>query len=90
MTFCFYEVLFRARELDRIGIARQYLRQAKDRGLVRQVGRGLYVADGSRVTEHHTLVQGEFVMPVAAGILKGNSEKKVWQPGGPSKKGRKL
>jgi hypothetical protein len=65
-------------------------RQAKDRGLVRQVGRGLYLADGSRVTEHHTLVEGEFVMPVAAGILKGNSEKKVWQPGGPWKKGRKL
>src|SRR4029077_9857937 len=47
--------VFRPRELDRLGIARQYLRQAKDRGLVRQVGRGLYVADGSRVTEHHTL-----------------------------------
>jgi len=31
----------------------------------------------------------EFVMPVVDGILKGNSEKKVWQPGGPWKKGRK-
>ena len=49
--------VFRPRELDRLGIARQYLRQAKDRGLVRQVGRGLYVADGSRVDEHHTLVE---------------------------------
>jgi hypothetical protein len=29
-------------------------------------------------------------MPVVDGILKGNSEKKVWQPGGPWKKGRKL
>ena len=32
----------------------------------------------------------EFVMPVVDGILKENSEKKVWQPGGPWKKGRKL
>ena len=31
----------------------------------------------------------EFVMPVVDGILKGNSEKKVWQPGGPWRKGRK-
>jgi hypothetical protein len=30
----------------------------------------------------------EFVMPVVDGILKGNSERKVWQPGGPWKKGR--
>jgi len=32
----------------------------------------------------------EFVMPVVDGISKGNSEKEVWQPGGPWKKGRKL
>src|SRR5215813_12736859 len=49
--------VFRPRELDRVGIAREYLRQAKDRGLVRQVGRGLYVAEGGRVTEHHTLAE---------------------------------
>src|SRR5438132_11547911 len=55
--------VFRPRELDRVGIARQYLREAKDRGLVRQEGRGLYVADGSRVTEHHTLVVGAKRVP---------------------------
>src|SRR6202162_1124316 len=55
--------VFRPRELDRLGIARQYLRQAKDHGLVRQVGRGLYVADGSRVTEHHTLVEASKRVP---------------------------
>src|SRR5258705_11455582 len=55
--------VFRPRELDRLGIARQYLRQAKDLGLVRQVGRGLYVADGSRVTEHHTLVEAAKRVP---------------------------
>ena len=55
--------VFRPRELDPLGIARQYLRQAKDRGLVRQVGRGLYVADANRVTEHHTLVEAAKRVP---------------------------
>jgi predicted transcriptional regulator of viral defense system len=55
--------VFRPRELDRVGIPRQYLRQAKDRGLVRRVGRGLYVAEGSRVTEYHTLVEAAKRVP---------------------------
>ena len=55
--------VFRPRELDRVAIPREYLRQAKDRGLVRQVGRGLYVADGRRVTEHHTLVEAAKRVP---------------------------
>src|SRR5215469_9293057 len=55
--------VFRPRELDQVGIPRQYLRQAKDRGLVRRVGRGLYVAEGSRVTEHHTLVEAAQRVP---------------------------
>jgi len=55
--------VFRPRELHAVGIPREYLRQAKDRGLVRQVGRGLYVADGPRVTEHHTLVEATIRVP---------------------------
>jgi len=55
--------VFRPRELDQVAIPREYLRQAKDRGLVRQVGRGLYVADGSPVTEHHTLVEAAKRVP---------------------------
>src|SRR3984885_126241 len=55
--------VFRPRELDRVAIPREYLRQAKDRELVRQVGRGLYVADGSRGTEHHTLVEAAKRVP---------------------------
>src|SRR5579863_714694 len=55
--------VFRPRDLDGVGIPREYLRQAKDRGLVRQVGRGLYVAHGSRVTEHHTLVEASKRVP---------------------------
>jgi predicted transcriptional regulator of viral defense system len=59
--------VFQPRELDRVGIPRQYLRQAKDRGLVRQVRRGLYLAEGSRATEHHTLV--EAVKRVPHGVI---------------------
>lgn len=55
--------VFRPRELDVVGIPREYLRQAKDRGLVRQVARGLYVAEGSRVTEYHTLVEAAKRVP---------------------------
>jgi len=55
--------VFRPRELDQVGIPRQYLRLAKDSGLVRQVGRGLYVAEGSRVSEHHTLVEATKRVP---------------------------
>jgi predicted transcriptional regulator of viral defense system len=55
--------VFRSRDLDRDGIPREYLRQAKDRGLVRQVGRGLYVAAGSRATEHHTLAEAAKRIP---------------------------
>jgi predicted transcriptional regulator of viral defense system len=35
----------------------------KFRGLVRRVGRGLYVAQGNRVTEHHTLVEAAKRVP---------------------------
>jgi predicted transcriptional regulator of viral defense system len=55
--------VFRPRELDQVGIPRQYLRLARDSGLVRQIGRGLYVAEGSRVTEYHTLVEAAKRVP---------------------------
>jgi predicted transcriptional regulator of viral defense system len=55
--------IFRPRDLDRFGIPREYLRQAKDRGLVRQVGRGLYIAEGSTATEYHTLAEAAKRVP---------------------------
>ena len=55
--------VFRPRDLDHHGIPRQYLQQAKERGLVRRVGRGLYVAEGGRVTEHHTLAEAAKRVP---------------------------
>jgi predicted transcriptional regulator of viral defense system len=55
--------VFRPRDLDHDGIPRQYLQQAKERGLVRRVGRGLYIAEGGRVTEHHTLAEAAKRVP---------------------------
>ena len=55
--------VFRPRDLDHGGIPREYLRQAKEQGLVRQVGRGLYVAEGDRATQHHTLAEAAKRVP---------------------------
>lgn len=45
--------IFRSRDLG--GIPRQYLRLAEEQGKVTRVARGLYVATGVDVTEHHDL-----------------------------------
>ncbi len=55
--------VFRSRDLDDGGIPRQYLRRAKERGLVKQIGRGLYVADDTAATEHHSLAQAAKRVP---------------------------
>jgi len=47
--------VLRPRDLDPHGIPRQYLRILLDRGLVKRIGRGLYMASDAEVTEHHTL-----------------------------------
>ena len=49
--------ILRPRDLDSHGIPRQYLRILCDRGLVRRVGRGLYVALDADLTEHHGLAR---------------------------------
>ena len=54
--------VFRPRELGQ-GIARYYLRLAEDGGLVKRVGRGLYVAADSPATEHHSLAQAAKRVP---------------------------
>jgi predicted transcriptional regulator of viral defense system len=55
--------VFRSRDLEKDGIPRQYLRQAKDRGLVRRIGRGLYVAADSPATQHHSLAEAAKRVP---------------------------
>ena len=47
----------RPRDLRAHGIPRQYLYRLCDRGLVRRIGRGLYVVPGADATEHHTLAE---------------------------------
>jgi len=47
--------VLRPRDLDAYGIPRQYLRILRDRGLVRRVARGLYVASDVDFTEHYSL-----------------------------------
>lgn len=48
---------FRPRDLDQHGIAREYLRLAQERGLLRRVGWGLYVAADADLTEHHSFAE---------------------------------
>ena len=49
--------ILRPRDLQKHGIPRQYLRILHNRGLVRRVGRGLYVAHDAPLTEHHSLAE---------------------------------
>lgn len=55
--------ILRPRDLQSHGIPRLYLRMAADKGLVMRVGRGLYVARGSRPTQHHSLAQASKRVP---------------------------
>ena len=47
--------VMRPRDLDRHGIARQYLRLLLERDLVSRIGRGLYVAADAPMAEHYSL-----------------------------------
>jgi predicted transcriptional regulator of viral defense system len=47
--------VLRPRDLDAHKIPRQYLRLAREEGLIKRVGRGLYVAASAQATTHHSL-----------------------------------
>ncbi|MFC1806268.1 type IV toxin-antitoxin system AbiEi family antitoxin domain-containing protein [Planctomycetota bacterium] len=49
--------VLRPRDVEAHGIPRQYLYLLHKRGLVRRVGRGLYVLPDEEPTEHHTLAE---------------------------------
>ena len=53
----------RARDLDKAGIPRAYLRRLRERGLLEQVDRGLYRRVDAPVTELHTLAEVAKRMP---------------------------
>jgi predicted transcriptional regulator of viral defense system len=47
----------RARDLNKHGIARSYLRQLVERGVLEQAGRGLYTLANADVSEYQTLIE---------------------------------
>ncbi len=49
--------VLRPRDLEPYGIPRTYLSRLCASGKLRRIGRGLYVEQGSRTTEHHSLVE---------------------------------
>jgi len=49
--------VIRASDVTRFGIPSIYLKRLCDKGRLQRVSRGVYVAEGSDVTEHHHLVQ---------------------------------
>jgi predicted transcriptional regulator of viral defense system len=49
--------MVRPRDLQKHGIARESLRRLRDRGLLVQSGRGLYLPADATVTEHHSLAE---------------------------------
>jgi predicted transcriptional regulator of viral defense system len=61
--------VLRPRDLDTRHIARQYLHLLHVRGLVNRVGRGLYVAAGADLTEHHSLAEASKRVPYSVVCL---------------------
>src|SRR2546429_9235712 len=55
--------ILRPRDLQSHGIPRLYLRMAADEGSIMRVGRGLYIVQGTRPTEHHSLAQASKRVP---------------------------
>ncbi len=47
--------ILRPRDLDNLGIPRTYLQRLRRRGLLAQLGRGLYALPKAKVTENHSL-----------------------------------
>jgi predicted transcriptional regulator of viral defense system len=59
--------VLRARDLDEIGIPRNYLLRLVQRGTLERVGRGLYAAPNANITEHQSLL--EAALRVSNGVI---------------------
>jgi predicted transcriptional regulator of viral defense system len=57
------ETVFRARDAVARGVSRTALSRLTEAGALERVGRGLYVAAGAKVTEHHTLAEAAKRVP---------------------------
>lgn len=57
--------VIRPRDLDKIGVPRNYLIRLVQRGQLHKIGRGLYSADEPAVSEHASLVEVSHKIPKA-------------------------
>src|ERR1700730_7576025 len=55
--------VLRARDLDEIGIPRNYLLRLIQRGTLERVGRGLYAVPNAEITEHQSLLETALRVP---------------------------
>ena len=55
--------VLRARDLDEIGIPRNYLLRLVQRGTLERVGRGLYAVPNAEITEHQSLLEAALRVP---------------------------
>ena len=51
------QAVIRPRDLDKYEIPRTYLRRLTDRGVLKRVGRGLYMLADTDVSQHHSLAE---------------------------------
>jgi predicted transcriptional regulator of viral defense system len=57
LELAYREGVLRTRDLASVGIARSALQELTERGLLHNVGRGLYLPAGARVGEHQTFIE---------------------------------
>lgn len=55
--------MLRPRDLDALGIRREYLHRLHQRGVLERIARGLYALPGAEVTEHHSLAEVSKLVP---------------------------
>ena len=53
----------RSRDIERIGVSREYLRKLTMNGVVVRVGRGLYTLPEAEPSEHRSLVEAARLVP---------------------------
>jgi predicted transcriptional regulator of viral defense system len=55
--------VLRARDLDEIGVPRNYLLRLLQRGMLERVGRGLYAVPNAEITKHQSLLEAGLKVP---------------------------
>lgn len=58
-----HEKVIRSRDLDRLGIPRVYLGQLQNRGLLKRIGRGMYVSSDAEFSQNHSLAEASKRVP---------------------------